>query len=175
MIFYKTRKHPHFTIPTTTRGETFKHKKWEISMRHGRTLPLDCLSSKLGDDKEREGWDDRLFIQKCHLSSKSAINSHHAKWAREEKRVLEVSRGMNIIFTTWGWRDKAARLFSQDWAVEYNFSLEPSHTPSCSTFQHQRVLFWHFTGRQEVFLKATKSILCKRKTRVLTSEGRGLP
>ena len=48
----------------------------------------------------------------------------------EEKRVLEGSRGSNISITTCGWSDKAARLFSQDWAVEYNFSLEPSHAPS---------------------------------------------
>ena len=48
----------------------------------------------------------------------------------EEKRVLEGSRGSNIRITTCGWSDKAARLFSQDWAVEYNFSLEPSHAPS---------------------------------------------
>ena len=51
----------------------------------------------------------------------------------EEKRVLEGSRGSNIIIviTTCGWSDRAARLFSQDWAVEYNFSLEPSQAPSC--------------------------------------------
>ena len=49
----------------------------------------------------------------------------------EEKRVLEGSRGSNIfMITTCGWSDKAARLFSQDWAVEYNFSLEPSQAPS---------------------------------------------